>query len=255
MYKVLLLDDEPWELIGLEKTFKWADMGFEIEDMLSDAIDAFDVICAKKPHVVFTDIRMPEIDGIQLMKMVREQGLDTEFVVISGFAEFSYAQEALRQGAFDYWVKPVLLEDADRLLERLVKHLEEKEAQARTADAGNIRAQEDGDLLLELIDYVRGNYRTELSLKDISQRFHMNLTYCSEYFKKAAGKNFSDYVKDLRMKEAGELLTHTGLTIAAICDRVGYRDYYYFNKVFKRHFGITPARFRTDYKKTRKIPC
>ena len=254
MFKVLLLDDEPWELIGLEKTFHWAAMGFEVVDMLSDSVDAFDVICSKKPDVVFTDIRMPEIDGIQLMKMTRAQGLDTEFVVISGFAEFSYAQEALRQGAFDYWVKPVLLEDADRLLQRLAKRLEEKQNVQGTAA---VEKSEAGiaDNLEELIEYVRENYRSDLSLKEIAHKFHLNNTYCSEYFKKAAGKTFSEYIKDLRMKAAGEYLAGTGLTIADICGRVGYKDYYYFNKVFKKHFGTPPAKYRTNARKKSRRIC
>ena len=107
MYTVLLIDDEPRILRGLHKTFKWGEMGFEVIAETTDSVKALELIFSLNPDVVFTDIRMPEIDGIELMKKVRAKGLDTEFVVISGFAEFEFAREALKVGALDYIMKPL----------------------------------------------------------------------------------------------------------------------------------------------------
>ncbi|MDR2078342.1 MAG: response regulator [Treponema sp.] len=102
MYRVLLVDDEPWALAGLRKIFKWHEKQFEISGETTDSVEALDLIRRQKPDAVFTDIRMPEISGIELMKLIRGEGLDIEFIIISGFAEFSYAQESLRLGAFDF---------------------------------------------------------------------------------------------------------------------------------------------------------
>jgi two-component system, response regulator YesN len=128
MYKVVLVDDEPWALTWIERIFNWEALGFEVIAQTTDSAEAYNIICREKPDVVFTDIRMPEYTGIDLLKMVRKKGLDTEFVIISGFAEFSYAQQALQEGAFDYRLKPVQMNETEELLKKLSIHLETKQS-------------------------------------------------------------------------------------------------------------------------------
>jgi two-component system, response regulator YesN len=126
MFKVLLVDDEPWALRGIRESFKWEEENFKVIAETTRSLEAFDIIIEERPDVVFTDIRMPVISGIELMQKVRESGLDTEFIVISGFDEFSYAQQALRQGAFDYCLKPLEIDYAKSLLVKLSHHLHDK---------------------------------------------------------------------------------------------------------------------------------
>ncbi|MEX1031548.1 MAG: response regulator [Paenibacillaceae bacterium] len=127
MYSVLLVDDEIWSLDGLRMLFDWDKMGFHVIDQVTDSSEAFDIIRSTKPDVVFTDIRMPEISGIELLSMSRQEGIASEFVIISGFAEFEYAQDALRFGAFDYHLKPIDPDMALPLLEKLKLRLQQKE--------------------------------------------------------------------------------------------------------------------------------
>lgn len=127
MFSVLLVDDEPWSLQSLYRIFDWHANGFEVIGKTTESKEAFSLICSEEPSVVFTDIRMPGLSGLELMKLTRERGIDTEFVIISGFADFTYAQEAIRQGAFDYRLKPVEADDgAEDLLTRLYKHISKK---------------------------------------------------------------------------------------------------------------------------------
>lgn len=126
MYRVLLIDDEPWALEGIRRTFQWERSGFEVIAATTKASEALDVIFKQAPDVVFTDIRMPKISGIEMIQKVRELEMNTEFVIVSGFSDFSYAQEAIRQGAFDYCLKPLKSDYAHNLLKRLFQHLEKK---------------------------------------------------------------------------------------------------------------------------------
>jgi YesN/AraC family two-component response regulator len=81
-------------------------------------------------------------------------------------------------------------------------------------------------------------------LKDLSAQFFINQVYCCQLFRKNLGKTFSEYVSELRIKKARELLKRTDLSIEEVAIQAGYVDYYYFNKVFKKHCGMTPAKFR-----------
>lgn len=259
MYKVILVDDEPWILIGLRKSFKWTEMGFEIIGETTNPLEALKLIETKKPDVVFMDVCMPVINGLELIKKARDFGSNSEFVIVSGFADFSYAQEALRYGAFDYLLKPIQKEQTDSILRKLKEHLLHKNNQQgenqinvalnenNKVENPGIAKQEQHEVALNfpnLLKYVDENYTQELYLKELAGRFYINFTYCSELFKKVTGKTFSEYLTQLRMKKAAELLTSGLMSVEEACNKVGYRDYYYFNKVFKKSFGTTPSKYK-----------
>ena len=108
-YSVYLVDDEPWALVYLEKIVKWEEMGFRITGKFENSVEAFNRAAAEPPDVIFIDIRMPELDGLAFMHKALEAKLPCRFVVISGFAEFGYAQEAIRMGVvYDYCLKRCL---------------------------------------------------------------------------------------------------------------------------------------------------
>lgn len=96
----------------------------------------------------------------------------------------------------------------------------------------------------KLLEFVDENYINELYLKDLACKFYINFTYCCELFRKVTGTTFSEYITELRMKKARELLKSKGLTISQVSNAVGYSDYYYFNKVFKKMHGVTPLVYK-----------
>jgi len=255
MYRVLLVDDETWALVGIRKIFKWQEKGFEVIGETTDPEDALQMICEQKPDVVFTDIRMPEMSGIELMKMTKEKGINTEFIIISGFAEFCYAQEALQQGAFDYQLKPLQYNEAEGILDRLFTHLEQKKKSVNHTDkyldnnsvlndSHNYDTVYTSENFRNLLKYINQNFNKELYLKDLSCQFFINETYCCELFKKVTGKTFSEYMNSLRIKKACELLETGDLSVDEVAREIGYRDYYYFNKVFKKYIGFTPFQYK-----------
>lgn len=476
MYSVIIIDDEPWAIKGIRNVFNWDKYGFEITGQFTSVHKAIEFINEECPDLVFTDIRMPEISGLELMRMTKEKELDVEFVIVSGFAEFAYAQEALRYGALDYFLKPIDIDMADPLIEKLALHFSKKRSvrnnlilealtstdkselnrltpffdrssddyfrvliiysnsenkdyknlkfydrkQTLEIDFGSrktlyilksdkksdledhldytaftelvIKAvgissistnhdhiaklikeadlaasqiflnEEKGmfeyeprfavvkplideistiiqeskfdemeysiervvnffrqnhlgmgevvnlwnqvvsvlvgtfyeelkdmeldflnyselkerfenfeslcsflyDILIyikqlnghtvnegdinayfsQMVKYIDNHFQSRLYLKDLSAKFYINQVYCCQFFKKNLGKTFSEYVTELRIKKACELLKHTELSIEEVATKVGYVDYYYFNKVFKKQCGITPTKFR-----------
>jgi YesN/AraC family two-component response regulator len=95
-----------------------------------------------------------------------------------------------------------------------------------------------------MVKYIDKHYSSKLYLKDLSAKFFLNQVYCCQLFKKNLGKTFSEYVTELRINKACELLKHTEMSVEEVALRVGIMDYYYFNKVFKKQCGITPAKYR-----------
>jgi len=118
MVSVLIVDNEFWVCQLIKKIINWNELGFNIIAEAHDGIEAIEILKTKKPELVITDILMPGIDGISLMREARELGLDTEFIIISGYNEFAYAKDAVKYGALDYLLKPI---DKDELTGILLK--------------------------------------------------------------------------------------------------------------------------------------
>lgn len=114
MYRVLLADDEPLILAGLRRKIDWTALGFEIIGECTDGRALLDQISALHPDLLVLDIQMPHMTGLQVLNAIYRVA-NIPSIVISGFSDFSYAQEALRYGVIDYLLKPVtsaLLQEA-----------------------------------------------------------------------------------------------------------------------------------------------
>lgn len=133
-YQVLIVDDEEIVCRGLTRFVKWSNYGFQVAGTASDGEEALSLL--KKTHidVVFMDIRMPGMTGLELLKILRKEYPAVKAVILSGYSDFSYAQEAIRNGASDYLTKPVVLKDIEVLLERLRGEfaIRQKESQIHT---------------------------------------------------------------------------------------------------------------------------
>lgn len=124
MYKALIVDDEPSVLEGLRIMIPWNSMGFEICAETQNAQDALIKVKEFRPHLLVTDIRMPFKSGLELINEVRKMDLAVEFVILSGYSEFAYAREAIRQGVSYYLLKPLDNEEIISVLKNIKTKLD-----------------------------------------------------------------------------------------------------------------------------------
>jgi AraC-like DNA-binding protein/DNA-binding NarL/FixJ family response regulator len=120
------VDDEPWALRGVRDVFPWELLGAEVIGAFSDSGQAFEQLLHKRPDIVVTDIKMPGMSGLEIIRYARECGIDSEFIIVSGYDDFSYAQQAIRYGVFAYLLKPLISESAADTCRRLAAHLHGK---------------------------------------------------------------------------------------------------------------------------------
>ena len=132
MFKVVMVDDEPWALSGLQNIIPWEEYGFSVIDTCTNPLTALELLREEKHDAIFADIKMPYLSGIELLQMTREESLSCEFVIVSAYSDFEVAQQAIRLGAFDYLLKPLKKEDVRKVSLRLRNYLTEK-AQKNTS--------------------------------------------------------------------------------------------------------------------------
>lgn len=106
MYTVYLVDDEKWLLESLCKSIDWGKYNATIVGKTTKSLVAFDEIQAIQPNIIITDVHMPKMDGLELMTKLRERSCKSAFIILSGYAEFDYVQQALHNEAVSYCLKP-----------------------------------------------------------------------------------------------------------------------------------------------------
>ncbi|MCP3775063.1 response regulator [Paenibacillus sp. MZ04-78.2] len=125
MYKVLFVDDEPNICEGLKLIIDWESEGFGIAGVARNGSDALKQLESTAADIIITDVRMPEMSGIELVKKLNETRNGAKVIIISGFSEFEYAREALRYGVRNYILKPInrdMLESTVRSIKKELDH-------------------------------------------------------------------------------------------------------------------------------------
>lgn len=164
MIKVLIVDDEKMVRDGLVYTMPWDKLNIEIVGSVGNGKAALELIREKKPQVVLTDIMMPEMDGIELLKIVKEEMPNIKFVILSGYDDFQYAQVALKYGVIDYLVKPVDADELTQLMERIRDSLQDE----ISFDKEKIYFQKEIESSLEqyIVAVRTGNKQTAINIVD-----------------------------------------------------------------------------------------
>jgi two-component system response regulator YesN len=125
VYRVVIVDDEPWSLKGLSKIANWEELGFQVVASYSSGVEALKGIRELRPDVLFTDYRMPEMNGIDLIKQVNELGFHVEYVIVSAYGDFEIAKKAIYYDTCNYILKPLrrdeVIDTLHKLSDRLAK--------------------------------------------------------------------------------------------------------------------------------------
>ncbi len=242
MVNVYIADDEVWIILGLKKLLEKLDIDAYVVGTANNGLMAKEEIERFKPDVVFADIRMPGLSGLELLQEIPKVSPDSKVVIISGYAEFSYAQEAVQHHAFDYLLKPIKEEDLSRVMTSLLSEMDEGEASDEMEDGERPPAYD--RMIDNVISEIREHYMEDISLTSLSTKYNISMGHLSKMIKESLSVNFSDYIASLRIQRAKELLRDDRLSIQEIAEIVGYNDYFYFTKVFKRVEGISPSKYR-----------
>lgn len=130
--RILIVDDERLERVLIRKSFDWEKNGFQIAGEAADAREALAFFREERPEVVFTDINMPDVDGLELSRLLRQENPQVKIVIITGYQDFEYAQTAIRLGVKDFLLKPIHPEELEKVSVRLTEELDrERELQQR----------------------------------------------------------------------------------------------------------------------------
>lgn len=253
--KILIVDDEELIRKGLKKIIQRLGAAYAAVEEAATGKAALELIAKEIPDLVITDIKMPELDGISLIKHLNQRFPQIKKVVLSGFDEFQLVRETLKNGALDYLLKPV---DEGELQQLLASLCQEKVCQGDgSLDIMPFQPQpvpdnskKDNRLIESLKDYLNCHYHEPITLSKIADNFGINPNYLCERFKQQTGEHFVTYLTRLRIEQAKLLLENVTVKAYEVGFMVGYDDPTYFSKVFKKVVGLTPTEYRQKRSKS-----
>ncbi len=123
MFKVLIIDDEPIIRKGLKNIINWRNYGCEVCGEAGDGFDGIELIRTHLPDIIITDIKMPAVDGLTMLREIKSTVPDSKVIILTGHRDFDYVHEALKLGAFDFLLKPSKIEELTAVISRAVKEL------------------------------------------------------------------------------------------------------------------------------------
>jgi two-component system response regulator YesN len=162
MYKLIIVDDEEEVRKGIIQKIDWASFGFDIPREAENGRDALDLIEENVPDAVITDITMPVMDGLKLSSIISECYPTVKIVILTGFDEFKFAQQAIRYGVIDYILKPVLPKDINNLMTRLRNIIDEEVSQKE--DINRLRSH-----YIKSLPIIREKFLTQLVTGSLSR--------------------------------------------------------------------------------------
>jgi two-component system response regulator YesN len=239
IYRVIVADDEQLIANNIAKNIEKAHPAFRIAGIARDGAEALKMAEETLAHVVFSDIKMPVMDGLQLMEALAARRPDIKKVIISGYDDFPFVREALKNHAFDYLLKPVNREELRQTLEKLHMQL--------CCERGVLAAAapKPPEKIVEMVQcYIRENYAHAIDFAALAGQYGFSGSYLTRIFHHGTGVTLQRYLIDYRVLCAKQLLTDTELSIQEIGARVGYPDPFHFSKVFKQNAGVNPTQYR-----------
>jgi YesN/AraC family two-component response regulator len=248
MYSVYLVDDEPFMIDALIKIIEKLPDVYRVSGYSFTPAAALEQILANAPDVLITDIKMPGINGLDLISKFCSTSPDTAVIVVSGFDDFAYVREAFILGVEDYILKPVVPQKFISLLENLAvklgnRHVPDKNETAPIAAQGQGR---DDRLIGQLQAYLASHLNEDNSIQDVCRVLAISQPVLSKLCKKHLNCTYNEYLTQVKIDRAKQLLSGTeDLLIGTIAERTGYANQFYFSHVFKLATGMTPSEFRT----------
>lgn len=249
-YRLMIVDPDQSVCETISDLLDWSRYGVSgiltagsYEEAVSRAVDF-------QPHIALVELELGERRGYELVRYLRETGLETVFCTMGVREDFQWVQRSMRAGARDYLLKPINTKELRSFMERTILRELKGTLPERTASQTGVDPvlhTEYGKLSRitnKIILIVKSNYRRGLSLTSIAETLNMSSKYIGRVFLQDTGMKFSAYLTAYRMIQAKRLIENSQEKISVVASMVGYSQLNNFYVHFKSYFNVSPGALR-----------
>ncbi|MVX63950.1 response regulator [Clostridium chromiireducens] len=272
--KVIIVDDEYLIRNLIKMKIDWKEASMEAVGEAGNAEQALELVDKLNPDIIFTDICMPSMDGIEFSKRVLAKYPHIKIIIVTGYDDFEYARSSVRLGISDFILKPInsaeLMQTLSKLrsiissernhekeYNQLKKQVEENLPKIK-AYSENINGlmEKSNDVKVntfieDVKKYLNNNIANQnLSLSSVAKEFFISPGHLGRLFKQQTSKTFVEYLTYIRIRKVQKFLLETDLNGTQISERVGISDSHYLSILFKKQTGLCINEFK-KYNKTK----
>ncbi len=248
--KVLIVEDEEIIRLGLVNTIDWLGMQCSVVGSAADGQTGLEMILELQPDIVMTDIKMPRMNGIDMLEKA-QRSVSFYSILLTSYAEFEYAQRAISLRAYEYLLKPLDEEKLARVIARIHQDAQAQRRQdalpAMPEEVSTPVLPEDlstGDPLIDAaLRRIASSSHERLSIDSIAGELFISPSYLSRRFKSVMGRTFLDVLNLHRIQLSIRMIREGATSVSSISEKTGFSDYKHFCNVFKRYTGMTPSEF------------
>ena len=243
MYKVVLVDDEHLILEGLRRVVPWEKMGCCVTGTASDGMSGMQLIRETAPDIVFTDIRMPNMDGLTMLAALKSEYPHMQVTVLTAYRDFAYAQQAIRLGVCRYLCKPSKMDELTEAVQAMTALLDAMPpAQEPSAEEPAENGEAGSFIVRSALDYMRNHCTEHISLSDVAEGVYVSQWHLSKLINKHTNQSFFDLLGSMRIEKAKQLLQDPAMRIHEVAEQVGYSDVAHFSKILQEDHRQSPGR-------------
>lgn len=241
MTKVVIVEDEELVRRGIMLAVDWSSVDCVVVGDAANGEEGLEVIRRYQPDLVVTDIKMPRMDGIEMVRQLRAEGNGVRVIILTAYSDFAYAQSAVKLGAVDYLLKPF----HDGELEEAVRRLQASSGAQVPGGLALPDGKGKSKYVTEAMRYIAEHYNApDICVGSVARFLGVSEGHLSHVFKKETSYTLSSYITSYRIHVAMELLQDCRSRVYEVAEQVGYRDITYFSSTFKKLAGLSPSEYQ-----------
>lgn len=251
---ILLVDDEMIAIEGINANIDFKAYGIRKVFTANSMEQAKEVIEKEKIAIVMCDIEMPNGNGLELIEWINREKPQIVTMILSCHTEFQFAQAAVGLSCQQYLTKPATPEVLDKAVRKAVEQVSRMESDQKIRKIGQEfmsrftgDREEEADAAERVHSYIMENISEELSVEELARKVYLSQNHLARVFKKKYGKTVVEFIMEYRLALAEELLKDTKFTVTEVSAKIGYPNYAYFTKLFKKYSGYTPSAYRNRF--------
>ena len=244
MYKVVIIDDEPVIIERLSKGVPWEKWNCRVVATADDGETAWEIIEKYRPHIIFTDIVMPKVDGLKMIARLKSEIPDIEITILTGYRYFEYAREAVNLGVRRFLLKPFAAKEVEEAVKTMVQNIRAGETFPHQDVKEEQLSAVNSFIVKNALKYIEEHYNESLTLSETAEYTYVSQWHLSKLLNKHMGHGFSEILNIVRIRHAKELLKERSLLVRDVAEMVGFSNVAHFSRVFKKMAGVSPNEYR-----------
>lgn len=245
MYKILIVEDEHLIRKWLTYTVDYQSLGLIIVGEAENGKIGEQMIRQLKPDIVLTDINMPIYDAFTMFEQTKD--IPYHKVILSGYNDFINAKKALQYGVRNFITKPIVEEELYDTLVHLISEMDHQPTNTYSYIEHQLLPEITfkNNVEQEIVQWIHTHYAERFTVAELAHDLGYSESYIYKCMKEHLGITINDYLNRYRIKIAIYLIQQEhSMKVYELAEKVGFSDYNYFNKVFKKYIGMTITEFK-----------